>query len=57
MRRIHALQNKLRHTKVSDLSQDSLHEFIDKLQIGIMDLHVSLAEAYFPPPLQLEEAG
>jgi uncharacterized alpha-E superfamily protein len=57
MRRVHSLQSKLRRTKVDELSQESLHEFIDKLQIGIMDLHMSLAESYFPPPLQLEEAG
>ena len=57
MRRIHSLQNQLRRTKVEELDQESLHAFIDKLQIGIMNLHTSLAECYFPPPLQLEEAG
>jgi uncharacterized alpha-E superfamily protein len=57
LRCIRSLKRKLRENKVSDLDQQSLHTFIDELQIGIMDLHSRLAEAFFPPPLQLEETG
>jgi uncharacterized alpha-E superfamily protein len=52
---VHALQRKIRRTRVQELSQESLHQFIDELQVHIMRLHNSLAEAYFPPPLEVEE--
>lgn len=57
LRKIGALKRKLRQTKVADLNQESLHLFIDELQLGIMALHQSLAQTYFPPPLVFEEAG
>jgi uncharacterized alpha-E superfamily protein len=56
LRSIRAIKRKLRETMVADLDQESLHQFIDELQIGIMGLHANLALAYFPPPLELEEA-
>ncbi len=57
LRGIRAIKRKLRGTKVADLDQAALHEFIDELQLGIMDLHAHLAVAYFPPPLVLDETG
>lgn len=54
---IRALKRTLRQTNVGEITQASLHEFIDELQIGIINLHDLLAKTYFPPPLQLEEAG
>lgn len=57
LRSIRAIKRKLRETTVAELNQESLHQFIDELQIGIMELHANLAQAYFPPPLELEEAG
>jgi uncharacterized alpha-E superfamily protein len=57
LRSIRALKRKLRQQKVSELDQRGLHEFIDELQLGIMDLHSRLAEAFFPPPLKLPEAS
>jgi uncharacterized alpha-E superfamily protein len=57
LRSIRAIKRKLRETAVAELGQDSLHQFIDELQIGIMELHANLALAYFPPPLELEEVG
>jgi uncharacterized alpha-E superfamily protein len=57
LRSIRAIKRKLRETTVAELGQDSLHQFIDELQIGIMELHANLALAYFPPPLELEEVG
>jgi len=57
LRGIRALKRTLRQTSVGEMTQASLHEFIDELQIGITNLHSALAETYFPPPLQLEEAG
>lgn len=57
LRGIRALKRTLSQTNVGEMTQASLHEFIDELQIGITKLHNALAETYFPPPLQLEEAG
>lgn len=57
LRGIRALKRTLRQTTVGEMTQASLHEFIDELQIGIINLHSCLAEAYFPPPLLLEEAS
>lgn len=57
LRGIRALKRTLRQTTVGEMTQASLHEFIDELQIGITDLHAVLAKTYFPPPLVLEEAG
>lgn len=57
LRAIRALKKTLRQTTVGELTQASLHEFIDELQIGIINLHSSLAEAYFPPALVLAETG
>jgi len=58
LRGIRALKRTLRQTNVGEMTQASLHEFIDELQIGITNLHTALAETYFPPPLlQFEEAG
>ena len=56
LRSIRAIKRKLRQINVGEMNQASLHEFIDELQIGIIELHGGLAEAYFPPPLVLEEA-
>lgn len=54
MRALHSLARKLRLTNVEALSQGSLHEVIDDMQVDIMRLHELLAEAYFPPPLVLD---
>jgi uncharacterized alpha-E superfamily protein len=53
MSSVHGLQRKLRQTKVAELSQSSLHEFIDELQLGIMKIHSRLVKAYFLPPMPL----
>ncbi len=57
LRGVRALKRKMRDTSVGELTQASLHEFIDELQMGISRLHASLAETYFPPPLELEETA
>ena len=57
LRSIRALKRMLRDTSVGELSQAELHDFVDKLQLGIIDLHSALADAYFPPSIELEEAG
>jgi uncharacterized alpha-E superfamily protein len=57
LRSIRALKRQLRDTNVGELSQAELHEFIDRLQLGIIGLHGALAEAYFPPPIALDETG
>ena len=57
LRTSRALKRKLRETGVGELGQAALHAFIDELQLGIIDLHKTLAETYFPPPIQLDEAG
>jgi uncharacterized alpha-E superfamily protein len=57
LRRIHGMQRHLRRTKVAQLDQDSLHEFIDELQVDVMKVHEAIADAYFPPPRKLDDAG
>lgn len=57
LRCIRGLKRKLRATKVAQLDQQALHAFIDRLQVGIIDVHACLAGAYFPPPLQLEASA
>ena len=57
MRRTHGMQRHLRRTKVGELDQSSLHEFIDELQVDVMKLHAAIAEAYFPPPVTLEASA
>jgi uncharacterized alpha-E superfamily protein len=57
MRRTHTMQRRLRRTKVAELSQESLHDFIDELQVDVMKVHEAIAEAYFLPPLELEASA
>ena len=57
LRVIRALKRKLRKIDVAEINQASLHEFIDELQIEIQLLHDRLAEAFFPPPLALDETA
>ena len=57
LRKIGSLKRKLRQTAVAELNQESLHAFIDDLQLDIIALHQALAETYFPPPIVLDEAG
>jgi uncharacterized alpha-E superfamily protein len=57
LRAIRALKRRLRATNVAELDQKALHEFIDRLQLGIIDLHAALAGTYFPPPVQLEASA
>jgi uncharacterized alpha-E superfamily protein len=57
LRRAHTMQRRLRRTKVAELSQESLHDFIDELQVDVMKVHAAIAEAYFLPPLQLEASA
>jgi uncharacterized alpha-E superfamily protein len=57
LRRVHTMQRRLRRTKVGELSQESLHEFIDELQVDVMKVHAAIAEAYFLPPMELEASA
>lgn len=57
LRRAHAMQRRLRRTKVAELDQAALHAFIDELQVDTMKVHAAIADAYFPPPLQLEASA
>ncbi len=43
--------------ELAGLSQAELHAFVDDLQLGIGDLHIEVAETWFPPPLPVEEAA
>lgn len=47
---IHELQDKILNTKVERLKQDKLHQFIDRLQLGLGKVHHALAEGYFLRP-------
>ena len=57
LRLAHAMQRRLRRTKVEELDQAALHAFIDELQIDTMKVHAAIADTYFPPPLQLEASA
>lgn len=57
LRDVRSLKRKLRNTDVADLSQDSLHEFIDELQLAIITLHNHMAATYFPPPIEFPESA
>jgi uncharacterized alpha-E superfamily protein len=57
LRGIRALKRILRQANVGEMTQASLHEFIDELQIAIINLNSALAETYFPPPLKLAETA
>ena len=57
VRRINAQKRMLRRIDIGEMSQASLHEFIDDLQLGIMGVHQTLAQTYFLPPPAIEEAG
>jgi len=57
LRRAHTVQRRLRRTKVAELSQESLHDFIDELQVDVMKVHEAIAEAYFLPPFELEASA
>lgn len=57
LRRTHGIQRRLRRTKVGELSQASLHEFIDDLQVDVMKLHAAIADAYFLPPMVFEASA
>lgn len=45
------LQRRLQDREIASLARDAvaLHEFIDELQGGLVDVSVAIAEAYFPP--------
>jgi uncharacterized alpha-E superfamily protein len=45
MRRAHTMKRRLKRTKVAELSQASLHDFIDELQVDVMNVHDAIAEA------------
>ncbi len=42
-----ALQQQLNTAAVPDLAREGMHEFIDQLQIGLGQLHASIAKTYF----------
>ncbi len=57
VRGLRAFKRKLLKINVGEMTQASLHEFIDELQIDINRLHRHLSETFFPPPLQLDESA
>ena len=57
LRRCRALRRKTRQTNVAELGQESLHAFIDELQVDITAMHKALAEAYFLPVAVAEVEG
>jgi uncharacterized alpha-E superfamily protein len=44
---VRQLQNKVMRARLESLSQDELHEFIDRLQLGLARVHDAIAETYF----------
>lgn len=44
------LQQRIAEANVGELGQDALHEFIDDLQLALIELHDQITAAYFAPP-------
>jgi len=47
LRVVHRMKRTLAEAPVQELSQDSLHAFIDELQIGLGDVHAALDATFF----------
>jgi uncharacterized alpha-E superfamily protein len=45
---------QLKHTDIETLASDAVkrHQFLDDLQLGLIDTHNAIASAYFPPVLE-----
>lgn len=56
LRALRSVIRKLARTKVRDFNQQELHEFIDVLQLGVIEIHTHLAAAYFPPLMEQSQA-
>lgn len=46
---IRALQEKVADAKVERLKQDKLHQYVDRIQLGLSKVHETLAAGYFLP--------
>ena len=46
-KQIHTLQNKVLSANPEKLKQEELHKFIDKLQLGLITVHKTIADTYF----------
>ncbi|ESQ10119.1 MAG TPA: alpha-E domain-containing protein [Chromatiaceae bacterium] len=57
LRVIGRLARGLDAAELAILSQVELHEFVDDLQLGIAELHTEVADTWFPPPIQVDEAA
>lgn len=47
LRRLRAVARLLRQIDTEKLSQDALHQAIDEIQLGVMDVHQALTRIYF----------
>lgn len=57
LRVIGRLARGLDGAELASLSQIELHAFVDDLQLGIAELHREVADTWFPPPVQVEDAA
>ena len=48
-RALDGLQQRVRTTDVASLSQSALHDFIDRLQVGLGEVHAEISHAFFLP--------
>ena len=45
--KVRALQQDLANSQPARLQQESLHEFIDKLQLALIKIHTAVSARYF----------
>ena len=50
LRKLRSLMRKASSARMESLRKEQLHQFIDDLQLGIIQLHQVVAEFYFLPP-------
>lgn len=57
LKQLHLLIRKVQRTKIDQLEQAVLHDYIDDLQLSITRVHAALAESYFPKTQVQRQSG
>ncbi len=56
LRAVARVKRVLREQDFSALAQESLHDFLDEIQVGLSDIHDELSRAYFLNPVPAQES-
>lgn len=57
LKRLRDVVRKVSTVDVQALTQNALHEFVDDLQLELIEVHDVIAATYFPPALELAASG